>query len=107
MRHYGQVIRIKPDCIEEYERMHASVWPEVLATIHACNMRNYTIFRYKTWLFAYFEYVGDDFAVDMKRMAQDPMTQQWWSHTDPMQEPVEGNTEGSWWTIMKDVFHTD
>ncbi|GHO47352.1 L-rhamnose mutarotase [Ktedonospora formicarum] len=107
MRRYGQVIRIKLDCIEEYERMHASVWPEVLATIHACNMRNYTIFRYKTWLFAYFEYVGDDFTADMKRMAQDPITQQWWSYTDPMQEPVEENTEGSWWTNMKDVFHTD
>ncbi|GHO79171.1 hypothetical protein KSD_69420 [Ktedonobacter sp. SOSP1-85] len=107
MRRYGQVIRVKSDRIADYECMHASVWPEVLATIHACNMRNYTIFRYKTWLFAYFEYVGDDFPADMKKMAEDPMTQKWWSLTDPMQEPVEESGGESWWASMKDVFHID
>ena len=46
MRRYGQVIGIKPERIAEYEALHAAVWPEVLATIHACNMRNYSIFRH-------------------------------------------------------------
>ena len=39
-------------------------------------------------LFAYFEYVGDDFAADMAKMAADPMTQDWWKFTDPLQEPL-------------------
>ncbi|PLS82426.1 MAG: L-rhamnose mutarotase, partial [Chloroflexi bacterium] len=55
MRRFGQIIGVKPDQIEAYERIHAAVWPEVLAMIHACNMRNYTIFRYQHLLFAYFE----------------------------------------------------
>jgi len=107
MQRFGQVIQVKPESIAEYERLHAEVWPGVLATIHACNMRNYSIFRQGTWLFAYFEYVGNDFAADMKKMAEDPTTQKWWSYTDPMQEPLPDRDPGAWWTTMKEVFHTD
>jgi L-rhamnose mutarotase len=44
MRRFGQLIGLKPDQIEEYERLHAAVWPEVLAMISVCNIRNYSIF---------------------------------------------------------------
>ena len=107
MRRIAQLIGVKPDRIEEYERIHTQVWPHVLATIQACNIRNYSIFRHDNLLFAYFEYVGDDYAADMARMAADPKTQEWWTHTDPMQEPVAGRQEGEWWTTIKEVFHTD
>ncbi len=53
MRRVGQLIGLKPDQIEEYERLHAAVWPEVLAMISACNIRNYSIFRHGELLFAY------------------------------------------------------
>ncbi|HEU5369051.1 MAG TPA: L-rhamnose mutarotase, partial [Ktedonobacterales bacterium] len=77
MRRFGLVIGVRPEAIEEYERLHAQVWPEVLATIHACNIRNYTIFRHEQMLFAYFEYIGEDFAADMAKMAADPKTREW------------------------------
>jgi hypothetical protein len=35
----AQVIGIKPDQIEEYERIHADVWPTVLATIKKANIQ--------------------------------------------------------------------
>lgn len=107
MRRYGQVIGVKPEQIAAYEEIHAAVWPEVLATIRACNIRNYSIFRHGTTLFAYYEYVGDDFAADMARMAADPKTREWWTHTDPMQEPLEDRAPGAWWAEMREVFHTD
>jgi L-rhamnose mutarotase len=107
MQRIGQIIGVKPEAIEEYERLHAQAWPDVLAMIHACNMRNYTIFRHETTLFAYFEYVGDDFAADMAKMASDPKTQEWWTYTDPLQEPLPTRGEGEWWTTMRTVFHTD
>ena len=107
MRRFGQVIGVKPEAIEEYERLHAQVWPEVLATIHARNIRNYTIFRHELMLFAYFEYVGSDFAADMARMAADPMMQAWWKLTDPLQEPLPERADGEWWATMREVFHTD
>lgn len=107
MQRFGQIIGVKPDQIEAYERIHASVWPEVLAMIAACNMRNYSIFRHGNLLFAYFEYVGTDYHADMARMAADPKTKEWWSHTDPMQQPVAERPEGEWWATMREVFHTD
>lgn len=107
LQRYGQVIGVKPDQIETYERLHVQVWPEVLAMIQACNMRNYSIFRRGTQLFAYFEYVGEDFAADMARMAADPTTQAWWILTDPLQEPLPDRTAGEWWSTMQEVFHTD
>jgi L-rhamnose mutarotase len=107
MRRFGQVIGVKPDQIEAYERIHAAVWPEVLAMIQACNISNYSIFRHQNLLFAYFEYVGADFDADMAKMAADSKTREWWTHTDSMQEPVEGRVPGEWWASMKEVFHTE
>jgi L-rhamnose mutarotase len=107
MRRFGQIIRVKPDQISAYEQIHQNVWPEVLAMIEACNMRNYTIFRHNTLLFGYFEYIGDDFAADMAKIAADPKTREWWSHTDPMQEPLDDRAEGDWWATMREVFHVD
>ncbi len=106
MRRYGQVIKVKPEAIEEYERLHAAVWPDVLTMIHTCNIRNYSIFRYQDWLFAYFEYIGDNFEADMQKMAADPRTREWWSYTDPLQQPVEDRVPGEWWASMKEIFHT-
>lgn len=107
MQRIAQVIGIKPEVIEEYERIHAAVWPEVLATIRDCQIHNYSIFRFGTTLFAYFEYHGTDFAADMAKMAADPKTQEWWRITAPMQEQLPGAQEGEWWTRIAEVFHTD
>jgi L-rhamnose mutarotase len=107
MRRFGQLIGLKADQIEAYERLHADVWPDVLAMISACNIRNYSIFRHGEQLFAYFEYVGDDFEADMVKMAADPKTREWWTLTEPMQVPPEARAPGEWWATMKEVFHTD
>jgi len=107
MRRFGQIIGVKPEAIEEYERLHAAVWPEVLATIHACNIRNYTIFRHGQMLFAYFEYMGEDFAADLLKMAADPKTREWWAHTDPLQDPLPGRGENEWWLTIQEIFHTE
>ena len=109
MKRYGTCIRLRQDAVEEYERIHAEVWPSVLGTIAACNIRNYSIFlkRPENILFAYFEYHGSDFAADMAKMAADPETQRWWKITDPMQEPFSTRKEGEWWAQMDEVFHTD
>jgi L-rhamnose mutarotase len=107
MRRFGQVIGVKPDRIAEYEALHAEPWPAVLEQIRRSNIRNYSIFRHGTQLFAYFEYVGEDFAADMAAMAADPETRRWWALTDAMQEPLPDREAGAWWTTVPEVFHTD
>jgi L-rhamnose mutarotase len=107
MTRYGQVIRVKPEGFDEYVRLHAAVWPEILAMISACNIRNYSIYHKDGFLFSYFEYIGSDFAGDMAKMAADPKTQEWWSYTSPLQEALPTRREGEWWATMDEVFHLD
>jgi len=47
----GSVIGVKPDQIAEYERIHAAVWPGVLATLKRANVTKFSIFRYENMLF--------------------------------------------------------
>jgi L-rhamnose mutarotase len=101
------VIGLRPEAREEYKRYHAAVWPEVLKTIQACNIGNYSIYLKDDTLFGYFEYHGDDFAADMAKMAADPKTQEWWAIMKPMQQPLPTRKEGEWWADMEEVFHCD
>jgi L-rhamnose mutarotase len=105
LQRYAQVIRLSADAEAEYIRYHERVWPEVLATIAACQIRNYSIFLRKGVLFAYFEYHGADYAADMRKMAADPQTQKWWLITDAMQLPMEDAEPGEKWSPMREVFH--
>ena len=107
MKRYGMVIGIKPEKIEEYRKLHAAVWPDVLKMIKACNIRNYSIFLKDDKLFSYFEYTGDDFEADMNEMAADPLTQQWWDVCKPCQQPLETRAEGEWWANMEEVFYCE
>jgi L-rhamnose mutarotase len=107
VRRFGQRIRVRPEAIADYEALHAAPWPGVLEQIHRSNIRNYTIFRDGTELFACFDYVGDDFAADVAAMAADPVTRRWWALTDAMQDPLPDREPGTWWTTMTEIFHTD
>ena len=109
MQRMGRVIKLKPEVIPEYKRIHAAVWPEVLKAIRDSNIRNYTIFlkEPENILFAYWEYHGTNFEIDMRKMAHVPRMQEWWKITDPMQVPFETRKDGEWWADMEDVFHTD
>jgi L-rhamnose mutarotase len=107
MKRYGMVLRVRPEKLEEYKRLHAAVWPSVLRMISDCNIRNYSIYHKDGFLFSYFEYRGQDFAADMAKMAADPTTQQWWSVCQPCQVPLATRAQGEWWANMEEVFHCD
>ena len=107
LQRYGMVLKVKPDRIEEYKIYHTEVWPDVAKMITKCNITNYSIYLKDDYLFSYFEYVGDDFEADMKKMADDSVTQEWWDVMMPMQDPLPTRQEGEWWANMEEVFHQD
>lgn len=107
MKRVGSVLKLKPECIENYKAYHAKVWPEVLVMIRECNIRNYSIFLKDNYLFAYFEYHGTDMKADFAKMAAHAKTQEWWAIMKPMQEPLPTRQEGEWWAEMEEVFHAD
>lgn len=104
MKRFGQIARLKPEKIEEYDTLHAAVWPGVLDTITACNLRNYSIFRQGGLLFAYYEYIGLDYEGDMRKMAADPVTQEWWKLTKPC---FSGHAIGEYYQDMQEIFYCE
>jgi L-rhamnose mutarotase len=109
MTRYGSVIGLSEEGKAEYKRLHAVVWPGVLAKIKECNIRNYSIFikEPENLMFSYYEYTGDDYAADMARMAADPETQRWWAINMPLQRPLDTRADGEWWAGMTEIFHLE
>lgn len=112
MKRYGMIIGLRAEKLDEYKKLHAAVWPEVLEQIRQSNIRNYSIYLRQLddgqyYLFSYFEYTGGDFAGDMVKMAADPTTQKWWSVCQPCQQPLPNRMPGEWWSGMEEVFHCD
>lgn len=109
MQRMGMVIGLKTDKIDEYKRLHAAVWPEILALISSCNIRNYSIYlrEPENLLFGTWEYHGTDFDADMARMAADVDNKKWWEVCMPCQEPLTTRKQGEWWAMMDEVFHLD
>lgn len=106
---FGQIGRLKPECIEGYRRLHevdvhTPRWAGVLDTIHQCNLRNYSIFIQDDLVFGYFEYVGEDYNADMEKMARDPVTQEWWAHTRPCFTKYKADSPEAFYTDMQQIF---
>jgi L-rhamnose mutarotase len=94
MKIFGQVIKLKPEKAVKYIKYHTSVWPGVLKTIKECSISNYSIYFKDNWLFAYFEYTGNDFEGDINKMAQDELIIKWWDVVKPLMEPLDTRQAG-------------
>lgn len=105
-------LRSEPECIIAYTQLHAATWPGVLDAIDEANIRNYSIYlgqleQDKYLLFSYYEYSGGNFEADMDRLANDKITQVWWSYTNPLQIRLPNSKEGEHWHSIEEVFHAD
>jgi L-rhamnose mutarotase len=110
-RRFHAVVGLRPEKADYYFKIHAAVWPGVLKMIEQANIRNFSIavkdIDGKPYLFSYFEYIGDDFDADMKRIAGDPETQRWWKETEPCQLPLpDAAAKGAIWSDAREVFYT-
>lgn len=110
-RRVHSVTGLKRDRADYYLRLHAEAWPGVLRRIQESNIRNYSValkeIEGKLYLFSYFEYIGDDYGVDMAKIAADAETQRWWKETDPCQIPLPDATDGKIWSDAEEVFYTN
>lgn len=107
MQRYGWVIGLKPEAVAQYKACHAAVWPEVLAMIRECHIRNYSIYLKDNLLWGYYEYHGTDHEADMQKMAAHAKTREWWSLVGPMQQPLATRAPGEWWASAEEIFHMD
>ena len=107
---YAEAIELRPEMEEEYRRLHANVWPEVVAAIKKANIRNFKIFlteiEGKKYLIKFFEYTGDHAQKDFASIAEDPTTRaKWWPLTDVCQKRLAGTPEGEQWKPIEMIMH--
>jgi hypothetical protein len=48
-RRFAQIVKLKPECEEQYKACHANVWPEVLKQIKDCNIEDCKWPRGRLW----------------------------------------------------------
>jgi L-rhamnose mutarotase len=106
---YAWVTGLKSEYAARYENLHAHAWPAVNKMIKECHIQNFSIhecdIHSQLYLFAYLEYTGTNFDLDMKRMAADPETQRWWKETDPCQSPLpDAAARAKIWSDTKEVY---
>ncbi|MFI5843054.1 L-rhamnose mutarotase [Catenuloplanes sp. NPDC051500] len=105
-RRYAFVVGVRPELRARYLELHSAVWPQVEQTLRDANVTNYSIFIVGDTLFAYYEYVGEDHDADMARIAEDPVTRQWWTHTDPCQRRIaDERVPGALWQPIDEIWH--
>ncbi len=107
VKRVGLVIGIKPDQIEAYRRLHDG--PGVRDLLRQANIHNFSIFlrqlddgRY--YEFAYYEYIGTDYAADMAWLAAQPANQAWLAICDLMQIPLTGEHS---WAEMAEIYYNE
>jgi len=105
MPRYAFKLRIKPDAIEEYEREHQRVWPELLAKLKAVGIHDYSVFRRGQDLTLVLR--ADDFEKAWDELDKDPVNQRWQQFMEPLFEPVPDKQNGERFAMLKEVFYLE
>jgi len=105
----GMVIGVKPEKLEFYKELHAGGSNGVRDLLVKYNIRNFSIFLQrlddgKSYLFAYYEYVGNDYAADMAKLDAEPRNIAWLKMTAPCQIPLQGESS---WATMEELFYNE
>ena len=107
MKRYCLTLDLKndPELIQEYEKFHKQVWPEVINSIRDSGIMNMQIYRYETRLCMIME-VDDNFSFEKKQNADKLNTkvQEWEKLMWKYQQPLQGSAEGEKWKLMNKIF---
>src|ERR1017187_8060238 len=103
MPRYAFKLRIKADAIEEYEREHQRVWPELLARLKAVGISEYSIFRRGQELVLSLRV--DDLERAWDELDRDAVNLRWQEFMSRLFEPVPEKQEGERFAMMKEVFY--
>lgn len=108
----GQIGRIKPEYIETYCRLHekdiyTEEWKGIRQLIADCNIKNYHIFIEDDIVFACYEYVGEDYAADMRKMSENPLNKKWWGLTRACFTKYKKDSKEAFYSDMKQIFYLE
>lgn len=93
------------ELIQEYDRWHREVWPEVIASIKTAGIEQMEIYRYQNRLMMIME-VNSTFSA--QRKAEMDLTnervQEWEMLMWKYQQAIPGGKPGEKWVLMNKIF---
>src|SRR5205807_8373138 len=102
----GFILKVKADRLEEYQRRHQEVWPEMLQALRETGWHNYSLFmREDGLLFGYLE--TDDFEAARAGMAKREVNARWQAEMGPFFEALEGRRPDEGMVPLEEVFHLE
>ena len=102
MQRVAFLLGVKPESATEYKARHDHIWPEMRALLRDVGMRNYTIFRLGSQLFAYCEV--DDWHETLRRLEVSDINTRWQEYmSDILETPIDPET-GSF-CLLEEMFH--
>jgi len=105
MPRYAFKLRLKPEAIEEYDREHQRVWPELLAKVKAVGISDYSVFRRGQDLVLALRV--DDFERAWDELDRDPVNRRWQENMARLFEPVADKMPGERFAMMREVFYLE
>ncbi|MBC7242899.1 MAG: L-rhamnose mutarotase [Anaerolineae bacterium] len=107
MKRVAFLLKVKPDKIEEYKRIHQNVWPEMLDALRRNGWHNYSLFmRDDGLLFGYFE-TPESFQAALAGMAKEEVNKRWQDMMAPFFEGLTGEHADQSMIELEEVFHLD
>jgi len=105
MPRYAFKLRIKAEAIEEYDREHQRVWPELLERLKAVGISDYSIFRRGQELVLALRV--DDFERAWEELDRDPVNQRWQEFMARLFESVPDRRPGERFAMMQEIFYLE
>jgi len=98
-------LQVKPECIPEYTRRHAAVWPDMLTALADTGWHNYSLFlRADGLLIGYLE--TDDLAAAQAGMAATEVNARWQAEMGDFFVALDG-TPDTGFLQLTEVFNLD
>ena len=107
MKKYCLALDLKndPDLIDEYEKYHQQVWPEIKKSIRDSGIESMEIYRTGNRLFMIME-THESFSFEKKdgMDAANPKVREWETLMWKFQEPLSWAKPGEKWILMNKIF---
>ncbi len=91
--------------IEEYEKFHQNVWPEIIASIKNAGVTSMQIYRFANRLFMIME-TDENFSFEKKNAMDNanPKVQEWENLMWKYQQSIPAAKPGEKWVLMNKIF---
>jgi L-rhamnose mutarotase len=104
MAQHAWVLEIRPGYEAEYKQRHDEIWPEMLETLTAAGVRNYSIFKHGLTLFGYFE--TEDLNATIKALNASEVNARWGASMAPIMK-IEVDSRTNFPFLLPLQWHMD